>query len=128
MPEIREANPEALLLAYQKVGGMREDGGENPSTGLRVGDAVEAFFLHDSGGNRLTYCDYEGVYAADPGNPGYQAAWLAAVSSRLQRDGFDGVRMDDVNTFPGHWRWWSSWPPWVPASWPPIWPWPPTWA
>lgn len=102
LPAIREANPDALLLAYQKVGGMRADGEENPSTGIRVDQAVEEFFLHDTAGNRLTYCDYTEVFAADPGHLGYQAAWLAAVSERLLRDGFDGVMMDDVNTFPGH--------------------------
>ena len=40
--------------------------------------------------------------AADIGDPGYQQRWLANVRERLLRDGFDGVMMDDVNTFPGH--------------------------
>jgi hypothetical protein len=48
------------------------------------------------------YCDYPGVFAADPGNAGYRAAWLAAVRARVLADGFDGVMLDDVNTFPGH--------------------------
>lgn len=102
LPDIRAANPEALLLAYQKVGGMREDGGDRPSTGLRVDQAEESWFLHAADGTRLTYCDYAGVWAADPGSPGYQAAWLAAVRERVLADGFDGVMMDDTNTFPGH--------------------------
>ena len=102
LPDVRAANPHATILAYQKVGGMRADGGEHASTGLRVDQADEAWFLHDAAGDRLTYCDYPEVSAADIGHPDYQQAWLEAVSERLLRDGFDGVMMDDVNTFPGH--------------------------
>lgn len=102
LPEIRSANPDALVLAYQKSGGMKEDEGDHPSTGVAVGEAQESWFLHDSAGNRLKYCDYDGVWAADMGNPGYQARWLDNVRSRVARDGFDGVMLDDTNTFPGH--------------------------
>ena len=102
LPEIRAANPEAAILAYQKVGGMRADGGEHASTGVRIDQAAEAWFLHGLDGQRLDYCDYAGVAAADIGHPGYQAAWLETVRTRLARDGFDGVMMDDVNVFPGH--------------------------
>jgi hypothetical protein len=102
LPEIRAANPEALLLAYQKVGGMRADGGDHPSSGVRTDEAVESWFLHDTDGNRLGYCDYAGVWAANVGDAGYQAGWLAAVRDRVVADGFDGVMMDDTNTFPGH--------------------------
>jgi hypothetical protein len=42
LPEIRAANPEARVFAYQKAGGMREDGGDHPSTGLRADEAEEA--------------------------------------------------------------------------------------
>lgn len=104
LPAVRAANPDALLLAYQKVGGMRADGGDHASTGVRLDQAEghEDWFLHDADGNRLLYCDYPGVWAANIGSPGYQQAWLEAVEERLLRDGFDGVMMDDVNTFPGH--------------------------
>ena len=102
LPQIRAANPEALLIAYQKVGGMRADGGETPSTGVQIQEAEEAWFLHGTDGERLYYCDYEGVAAADIGNRDYQARWLDNVQTRLLRDGFDGVMMDDTNTFPGH--------------------------
>ncbi len=104
LPELRAANPGALHLAYQKAGGMRADGGDHASTGLRLdqADGHEGWFLHDAAGQRLEYCDYPGVWAANIGDPGYQAAWLAAVQERVTRDGFDGVMLDDVNTFPGH--------------------------
>jgi len=102
LPDIRAANPDALLLAYQKVGGMRADGGDHPSTGVQVGEAEEAWFLHGLDGSRLEYCDYEGVWAADIGNVDYQARWLENVRDRVAADGFDGVMMDDANTFPGH--------------------------
>ena len=102
LPEVRAANPHATVLAYQKVGGMRADGGDHASTELRIDQADEAWFLHDADGERLFYCDYPEVAAANVGHPGYQQAWREAVAERLLRDGFDGVMMDDVNTFPGH--------------------------
>ena len=105
LPGVRASNPGARILAYQKVGGMREDGGDHPSTGVQVQEADgvhEEWFLHDTAGERLTYCDYPEVWAADIGDPGYQQRWLENVRERLIRDGFDGVLMDDVNTFPGH--------------------------
>lgn len=103
--EVRDSNPEARVLAYQKVGGMRADGDDHPSTGIQYHEADglhEDWFLHDAEGNRLIYCDYPEVWAADIGHPGYQQRWLDNVRDRLVRDGFDGVMMDDVNTFPGH--------------------------
>ncbi len=105
LPEVRAANPDARILAYQKVGGMRADGGDNPSTGVQYDEADgehEEWFLHDADGERLIYCDYPEVWAADIGDVGYQQRWLDNVRERLTRDGFDGVMMDDVNTFPGH--------------------------
>jgi hypothetical protein len=105
LPEVRASNPQARILAYQKVGGMRADGGDNPSTGVQLHEADglhEAWFLHDSEGERLVYCDYPEVWAANIGEAGYQQRWLDNVRERLVRDGFDGVMMDDVNTFPGH--------------------------
>lgn len=102
LDEVRAANPEARILAYQKVGGMREDGDDHPSTGVQIGEADEAWFLHDEAGERVYYCDYPEVAAADVGDEDYQARWLQNVRKRLVADGFDGVMMDDVNTFPGH--------------------------
>ena len=105
IPEIRAANPDALILGYQKVGGMRADGGDTPSTGVQIQEAEdghESWFLHDADGNRLYYCDYAGVAAANIGDVGYQQRWLSNVQERLLAHGFDGVMMDDVNTFPGH--------------------------
>ncbi len=105
LPDVRASNPDARILAYQKVGGMRADGGDNPSTGVQVHEADglhEGWFLHDAAGERLIYCDYPEVWAADIGDPDYQQRWLDNVRERLLRDGFDGVMMDDVNTFPGH--------------------------
>ena len=105
LPDVRAANPDARILAYQKVGGMRADGVDTPSTGVQIHEAEEGhedWILHDAEGNRLWYCDYPEVMAADIGNPGYQQRWLDNVTTRMLRDGFDGVMMDDVNTFPGH--------------------------
>ena len=105
LSEVRAANPDALILAYQKGGGMRSDGGDHPSTGVSTQEAEaghEGWFLHDAEGNRLEYCDYADVFVADVGDVDFQARWLENVATRLTNDGFDGVMIDDINTFPGH--------------------------
>ncbi|NOY26067.1 MAG: hypothetical protein GXP62_09365 [Oligoflexia bacterium] len=102
---IRLSNPDAKILAYQKAGGMLDHTGDNPSTGVVISqaeDGHEDWFLHDANGERLEFCDYDGVAAANMGNADYQAQWLENVQERVSRDGFDGVMMDDVNVFPGH--------------------------
>lgn len=105
LPAVREANPNARILAYQNIGAMRSDGGDHPSSGVKVQEAEagnESFFLHDNDGNRIKFCDYSQLHAANVGDSAYQERWLGNVRSRVVVDGFDGVYLDDVNTFPGH--------------------------
>ena len=108
IPAIRAANPNTKVLAYQDAAvteGLNSCGAAHPAAGVSYCYAAihhPEWFLTDSRGNRLTYCDFPSEYVMDVGNPGYQAAWRDNVAALLERDGWDGVYMDDVNTFPGH--------------------------
>ena len=111
IPAIRALNPRSRIIAYEEAaiteGPASCQYDNHPSAGISYCVASQyhpEWFLVDSSGRRLTYADYPNYYMMDIGNPSYQQAWLAAVSGELQRDGFDGVMMDDVNLAPGHGR------------------------
>ena len=111
IPAMRALNPRSRVIAYEEAaiteGPASCQYDSHPSAGISYCVANQyhpEWFLLDSGGRRLTYADYPNYYMMDIGNPSYQQAWLAAVSSQLRRDGFDGVMMDDVNLAPGHGR------------------------
>ena len=111
IPAIRALSPRPRIIAYEEAaiteGPASCQYDSHPSAGISYCVANQyhpEWFLLDSGGRRLTYADYPNYYMMDIGNPSYQQAWLAAVSGQLQRDGFDGVMMDDVNLAPGHGR------------------------
>jgi hypothetical protein len=61
------------------------------------------WFLSDTSGKRIEFCDYPGLWLMDVGDPGYEQQWLANVSADAKAKGFDGVFIDDVNqTSAGH--------------------------
>jgi hypothetical protein len=55
------------------------------------------WFLNDTGGNRISFCDYPSDWLMDVGNPDYQRSWLERAISDAETYGFDGVLLDDVN-------------------------------
>jgi hypothetical protein len=106
---IKAANPNTRVLAYEDAavteGPSSCQYDTHPAAGVSYCYASSnhpEWFLTDPGGNRLTYCDFTSDYAMDIGNTAYQQAWLGNVQTILKRDGWDGVFMDDVNTYPGH--------------------------
>jgi hypothetical protein len=111
--ELRELHPEAQLILYKNVGFTLNEPGcpyaPFQGGGLSYCDAQEDWFLHDSAGNRLSSEGYPNQRAMNIGNPGYQQAWLDSVLARLRDAGndgsgvkYDGVWLDDTNTYPGH--------------------------
>jgi hypothetical protein len=60
------------------------------------------WFLHNLSGPRVGYADYVRDMVMDIGNPVYQNTWAANAISMARTDGFDGVYLDDINTYPGH--------------------------
>jgi Hypothetical glycosyl hydrolase family 15 len=55
------------------------------------------WFLTDTTGKRIEFCDYPGLWLMDVGDPGYQQQWLDNVAAAAKAKGFDGVFVDDVN-------------------------------
>lgn len=113
--ELRSLHPEAQLILYKNVGFTLHEPGcpYAPFQGGGVSycdaDSHEDWFLHDSAGNRLSSEGYPSHRAMNIGKPAYQQAWLDAVLARLRDAGndgsgvkYDGVFLDDVNTYPGH--------------------------
>jgi Hypothetical glycosyl hydrolase family 15 len=55
------------------------------------------WFLTDTSGKRIQFCNYPGVWLMDVGDPAYQQLWLDNVAADAKARGFDGVFLDDVN-------------------------------
>ena len=107
--KIKSANPNTKVLAYEDVAVTEGPNScqydNHPPTGVSYCYANTnhpEWFLTDSSGNRLVYADFPSDYVMDIGNSAYQSAWMNNVQTILTRDGWDGVFMDDVNTYPGH--------------------------
>ena len=113
---LRRANPNTDILLYKDLSYTIQDLPGCPYapyevTGVSFCEASqhESWFLHDASGKRLTSTDYPDLYAMNVADPGYRAAWLAAVEKRLldaNNNGtgvrWDGVYFDDTNLYPGH--------------------------
>ena len=100
MKALKLANPSLKVLMYKDVAAMVErDQWGGVSTGVATQDAATHpdWYLLNTSGQRFTFWNYSWMWAADIGNPGYQAKWADNVISQLQRDGWDGVFMDDTN-------------------------------
>ena len=116
--EIRAANPQTQILLYKDLSFVFRDTDvqgcpyapyEVSGVSYCTADSHEDWFLHDSGGRRMTSDGYPNLYAMDLTDSGYRQAWLNAVRSRLvdaEGDGsgvrWDGIYMDDTNLYPGH--------------------------
>ncbi|MBJ7608056.1 MAG: VCBS repeat-containing protein [Candidatus Dormibacteraeota bacterium] len=59
------------------------------------------WFLLNASGRRAQYLD-NGYYMMDMGSASYQQAWAANEIAMANRDGFNGMIMDDVNLSPSH--------------------------
>jgi hypothetical protein len=111
---IKAANPNTKVLAYMEtpVTKVQSCGSSSPSAYLPhdsfgvnycyASAYHPEWFLQNTSGQRLTYSDYASYSAMDIGNTAYQSTWAKNVIAAVKADGFDGVYMDDVNTYPGH--------------------------
>jgi Hypothetical glycosyl hydrolase family 15 len=54
------------------------------------------WFLTDTTGARVNWCDYPMDWQMDIDNAGYRARWLRYVAAEAKRGGWDGVMIDDV--------------------------------
>jgi hypothetical protein len=111
---IKQANPNTKVLAYLEapVTQTRTCSDSTPpaysahdSFGVNYCYADvhhPAWFLTDGSGNRLTYTDYPRSAVMDVGNTSYRNACAANAIAAAKADGFDGIYLDDANTYPGH--------------------------
>jgi hypothetical protein len=112
--DIKKANPNTRVLAYLEapVTQVKACSGTTPpaysphdSFGINYCYALAYhpdWFLTNSSGARLTYADYTQYAAMDIGNASYRSTWAADAIAAAKADGFDGLYLDDVNTYPGH--------------------------
>ena len=111
---IKGANPKTKVLAYLEAAAARRQScrgtsqrpyAPHDSFGVDFCYAASRhpeWFLRSSAGARLAYADYPSYMVMDIGNQAYQSTWAKNVIAAVKADGFDGVYMDDVNTYPGH--------------------------
>lgn len=115
--ELRQVHPESQLILYKNVSFTEDEPGSGCPWAPFQGGGVsyckaeqhESWFLHDRNTGARLESDYEDLYAMNIANPAYQQAWLADVIARLRDAGndgsgqhYDGVWLDDTNTYPGH--------------------------
>jgi Hypothetical glycosyl hydrolase family 15 len=97
---LKQANPEVKVLMYKDLAGMvtaDEWGGVASGVSTQEADAHPEWYLLNTGGQHFTFSGYDWIWAADIGNAEYQQRWADNVVAQLQRDGWDGVFMDDTN-------------------------------
>jgi hypothetical protein len=100
MRALKAANPALRVLVYKNLSFMAaRDQWGNASTGVTTQEAAThpQWFLLDTDGRRISSGGYSWLWAADIGDPSYQATWAENVLEVVQRDGWDGVFADDTN-------------------------------
>ena len=105
IPQLKAANPNIKVLAYKNMAATYSyacaDGVDKLyPAGVGYCDANAHhpdWFLKDTTGARIQFCDYDGLWQMDVGDVGYQVAWATDVAADLRARGFDGVEIDDVN-------------------------------
>jgi putative glycosyl hydrolase-like family 15 (GHL15) protein len=105
IPRLKAANPNIKVLAYKNMSATYSYACANGvdklyPAGVGYCDANAHhpdWFLTDTTGARIQFCDYSGLWQMDVGNRDYQNAWAANVAADLRARGFDGVEIDDVN-------------------------------
>lgn len=107
IPALKAKNPSLKALLYQNAAASYayacNGGADDPLLPAGVGYCAAAaqhpeWFLKDTTGARVEFCDYPGTWQMDVGSSSYQDAWVASVATTLKRDGWDGVMIDDVNS------------------------------
>jgi hypothetical protein len=100
--DLKAADPSVEVLVYQDLSAMNSFGRQNGLTSSGVGfdeadTAHPDWFLLNTAGKRFSFSNYGFLWAADVGNPGYQAQWADNVARILQSAPWDGVFIDDAN-------------------------------
>jgi Hypothetical glycosyl hydrolase family 15 len=101
MRAIKAANPNTKVLVYKNLSFCSKTASPSglTSTGVSCEQAEldPSWFLLNSSGQRFTSWGYHWLWAMDVGNADYQRAWADRVVAEVNRNGWDGVLLDDVN-------------------------------
>jgi putative glycosyl hydrolase-like family 15 (GHL15) protein len=96
--------PRLEVLAYKNLSFLIDYSDEprgNAGVPWPEAQPHEAWFLHDTGGSRVTSVNFEQAWFADVGLPAYQRAWQSDVLAFLKAAPWDGVFIDDALADPG---------------------------
>jgi Hypothetical glycosyl hydrolase family 15 len=106
IPQLKSANPSIKVLVYKDVAatlsyachGGTDDARLPAGVGYCWAGANQPdWFLTDTTGARIEFCDFAGAWQMDVGRAAYQQTWLENVLADLRSAPWDGVMLDDVN-------------------------------
>ncbi|WP_051581342.1 putative glycoside hydrolase [Pseudonocardia acaciae] len=103
---LRRLNPSLVVLVYKDLSSTRgypgavRDGADAPTLPAGVGYVAATrshpeWFALDNQGRRIEWNGYPGHWQMAVWDPGYQAAWVDAVTAEVVREGWDGVLADN---------------------------------
>jgi hypothetical protein len=98
---IKAANPNTKVLLYKNLSFCSKTAHASglTSTGVSCEQADQnpSWYLLNTSGQRFSSGGYNWLWAMDVGNPDYQRRWADNVVAEVERNGWDGVLLDDVN-------------------------------
>jgi Hypothetical glycosyl hydrolase family 15 len=108
IPQLKAANPGLKVLVYKDLAATLSyacsNGVDSAKLPAGLGYCWAAanhpdWFLSDTNGARIEFCDFAGAWQMDVGNAAYQQQWLDNVLADLRSAPWDGVMLDDANQF-----------------------------
>lgn len=104
--EIKSVNPDAIVLVYKCLSSTRSyewaviDGRDADRLPTGVGyvqaSSQPSWFATDTTGRRIEWRPYPEHWQMAAWDPGYQAAWVRAVTDEIVEEGWDGVSADNA--------------------------------
>ena len=100
IPALKAANPLLKVLVYKDMAAALSWAGSTQvpaGVSMAEANAHPEWFLEDTAGERIEWCDYAGDWQLDVGSRTYQDRWAQNVSADMRANGWDGVFVDDAN-------------------------------
>ena len=102
MRALKAVNPDLRVLVYKNLSASIASSNQGVySTGVSYQEADEEhpeWFLRNRSGERFSFRSFSYLWAMDVGSSSYQRRWAENVIAELEREGWDGVFVDDTNT------------------------------
>ena len=100
IPALKAANPQLKVLVYKDMAAALSWAGNTQvpaGVSMAEAEANPEWFLRDTTGKRIEWCDFGGDWQMDVGSRSYQDRWAANVAADMRANGWDGVFVDDTN-------------------------------